>query len=314
MVESVKDVAIFTADPSGRIVTWNPGAESLFGHADHEIIGRGIEVIFTPEDREAGVPARELASAAVNGRAADERWHLRKDGSRFFASGVMSPIRDADGTLVGFTKVARDMTERRSAEEAVREAAVRLKAIVDTAVDGIITLDDRGTVESMNPAAERIFGYAHEEVIGRDFSRLMPGPDVNEYDGNLETYLRTGEPAIIGTIRQVHGRRKDGSVFPMELAVSESRLGDRRIFTGIVRDITEYNRAVAERTRLLGELGAEPRCSTPCWTTRRSASSSSTTSCGTSGSTRRWPSSTACRSRPTSAGRSRRSSPASPPR
>ena len=169
----------------------------------------------------------------------------------------MSPIRDADGALVGFTKVARDMTERRSAEEAVREAAVRLKAIVDTAVDGIFTMDDRGIVESMNPAAERIFGRAHEEVVGRGFSVLMPEPDADEYDGTLESYLRTGEPTIIGTIRQVHGRRKDGSVFPMELAVSESRLGMRRLFTGIVRDITEYNRAVAERVRLLGELEAE---------------------------------------------------------
>src|SRR5262249_44099994 len=152
MVESVKDVAIFTVDPSGRIVTWNPGAEALFGHADREIIGRGIDVIFTPEDREAGVPARALAAAPARGRASDERWHLRKDGSRFFASGVMSPIRDEAGNLCGFTKVARDMTERNRAEEAVREAAVRLKAIVDTAVDGILTLDDRGVVESMNPA------------------------------------------------------------------------------------------------------------------------------------------------------------------
>ena len=169
----------------------------------------------------------------------------------------MSPIYDEEGGLCGFTKVARDMTERKRAEEAVREAAVRLKAIVDTAVDGIITIDDQGVVESMNPAAERIFGHAHDEVVGRPFGLLMPDPDRDEYDGYLESYLRSGEPRIIGTIRQVHGRRKDGSIFPMELAVSESRLGTRRIFTGIVRDITEYKLAVAERTRLLGELEAE---------------------------------------------------------
>ena len=257
MVESVKDVAIFTVDPRGRIATWNAGAEHLFGYAEREAVGREVAAIFTPEDREAGVPDRERATAAAHGHAADERWHLRKDGSRFFASGVMSPIYGEEGGLCGFTKVARDMTERNRAEEAVREAAVRLKAIVDTAVDGIITLDDRGVVESMNPAAERIFGHAHHEVVGRPFGLLMPDPGRDEYDGYLESYLRSGEPRIIGAIRQVHGRRKDGSIFPMELAVSESRLGTRRLFTGIVRDITEYKLAVAERTRLLGELEAE---------------------------------------------------------
>jgi PAS domain S-box-containing protein len=257
MVESLKDVAIFTADPQGRIVTWNPGAERLFGYTEDEIIGRPIAVIFTPEDRDASVPERELATAAARGHASDERWHLRKDGTRFFASGVVSPIFDEQDHLCGFTKVARDITERNRAEEAVREAAVRLKAIVDTAVDGIITMDESGMVESMNQAAERIFGYAHEEVVGRDIAMLMPEPDRAEHDTHLDSYLRTGVPRIIGTIREVHGRRKDGSIFPMELAVSESHLGMRRIFTGIVRDITEFKRAVAERTRLLGELEAE---------------------------------------------------------
>jgi PAS domain S-box-containing protein len=257
MIESVKDVAIFTVDTGGRIVSWNAGAEHLFGYAEGEALGLGHAVLYVPEDREAGVPGRELAVAAARGRSEDERWHIRKDGSRFFASGVMSPIVDEQGGLCGFTKVARDMTERNRAEEAVREAAVRLKAVVDTAVDGIITLDERGVVESMNPAAERIFGYAHDEVVGRPLGRLMPGPDRDEYDGGLDGYLRSGEPRIIGTIRQVHGRREDGSIFPMELSVGESLLGTRRLFTAIVRDITEYQRAVAERVRLLGELGAE---------------------------------------------------------
>ena len=257
MVESVKDFAIFTVDPQARIVSWNPGAERLFGYAEPEILGRDLNVLFTPEDRAGGVPEREIATAVAKGRSSDERWHQCKDGGRFFASGVVTPIFDEDNKLRGFTKIARDITERKQAEEAVREAAVRLKAIVETAVDGIITIDERGTVESINPAAERIFGYSHEEVVGRNIAMLMIEPERNEHSHYLEEYLRTGRQKIIGTIREVRGRRKDSSIFPMELAVSETRLGVRRIFTGIVRDITEFKKVIEERLRLLSELEGE---------------------------------------------------------
>jgi PAS domain S-box-containing protein len=124
MVESVKDFAIFTVDPQGRIVSWNPGAERLFGYPEPEILGQHLDTLFTPEDRAAGVPEREIATAVAKGRASDERWHQCKDGGRFFASGVVTPIFDEDNKLRGFTKIARDITERKQAEEAVREAAV----------------------------------------------------------------------------------------------------------------------------------------------------------------------------------------------
>ncbi len=257
MVESVKDFAIFSVDPDGYIVSWNPGAERLFGYPETEILREHITIIFTPEDRAAGVPEREIAAAAAKGRAMDERWHQRKDGGRFFASGVVTPIFDEENKLRGFTKIARDMTERKQAEEAVREAAVRLKAIVETAVDGIITIDEQGNVESINPAAERIFGYSHEEVIGCSVSMLMSEPERNEHSVHLENYLKSGRHNIIGTIREVRGLRRDGSSFPMELAVSETRLGTRRIFTGIVRDITEFKKGIEERLRLLNELEGE---------------------------------------------------------
>ena len=100
-----------------------------------------------------------------------------------------------------------------------------MKAIVETAVDGIITIDERGIIESMNPAAERVFGYSHEEAVGRNVTMFMSGPEQTEHDHYLEEYLRTGQQKIIGTIREVRGRRQDGSIFPMELAVSETRLG-----------------------------------------------------------------------------------------
>ena len=131
-------------------------------------------------------------------------------------------------------------------ESELRDTAARLRGIVDTAVDGIITIDEQGIVETMNPAAERIFGYAASEVVGRNVSMLMPEPYRSEHDGYLEHYRRTGERRIIGIGREVRGRRKDGTEFPMDLAVSAANVGKRRIFTGLVRDITERKRLERE--------------------------------------------------------------------
>ncbi|MEO5718249.1 MAG: PAS domain S-box protein [Chthoniobacterales bacterium] len=131
-------------------------------------------------------------------------------------------------------------------ESELLDTAARLRGIVDTAVDGIITIDERGIVETVNPAAERVFGYAAVEVIGHNVSMLMPEPYRSEHDGYLDHYHKTGERRIIGIGREVRGRRKDGSEFPMDLAVSAANVGQRRIFTGLVRDITERKRLEQE--------------------------------------------------------------------
>jgi len=121
LVEAAKDYAIFMTDADGRVSTWNEGAERLFGYGEAEIVGEDASVLFTPEDREGGAPERELQKARKEGRAEDERWHMRKDGSRFWASGFVRPILDEEDNLIGFSKVARDLTERKRAEEAVDE-------------------------------------------------------------------------------------------------------------------------------------------------------------------------------------------------
>ena len=130
--------------------------------------------------------------------------------------------------------------------EDLRSVASRLQAIVETAVDGIVTIDEHGTIETVNPATERLFGYRADEMVGRNVSMLMPQPYRAEHDGYLARYRRTGERHIIGIGREVRGRRKDGSEFPLDLAVSETNLPGRRFFTGIIRDISERKREEEE--------------------------------------------------------------------
>jgi PAS domain S-box-containing protein len=140
-----------------------------------------------------------------------------------------------------------ELTSARQREQAaLRDRQARLRAILDTAVEGIITVDARGVIESFNSAAERIFGYQSAEVVGRNVSLLMPMPYRREHDSYLANYLRTGRARIIGIGREVLGQRKDGATFPMDLSVSEVLLEGGQMFTGFVRDITERRRLERE--------------------------------------------------------------------
>ena len=149
------------------------------------------------------------------------------------------PLRDAEGHIRGSVGASLDITARKQAEDELRPAEGRIRSVVDTVVDGIITITENGVVETFNPAAERLFGYKAEEVVGQNVKLLMPEPYRHEHNNYIANFMRTGEAKIIGIGREVVGRRKDGSAFPMELAVSEFPLGGCRYFTGIVRDITE---------------------------------------------------------------------------
>ncbi len=168
---------------------------------------------------------------------------VRPDGNIRWIRDRAYPVRNDAGEVCRVTGVAEDVTQKKEAEQAVHESEQRMRAVLETAVEGIITIDERGVVESLNPAACRIFGYQPAEVIGQNVSVLMPSPDREEHDGYIANYFRTGQAKIIGIGREVVGQRKDGTPFPMDLSISEVRLADRRLFTGMVRDITERKRA-----------------------------------------------------------------------
>lgn len=152
-----------------------------------------------------------------------------------------------------------EIADRARAEARLRDSESRIRAVVDNVVDGIITIDDKGAIERFNPAAEQIFGYLSEEVTGRNVKMLMPEPYRGEHDDYLTNYKRTGEAKIIGSIREVEGRRSDGGTFPMDLAVSEMFLGGKRMFTGIVRDITERKKVDRMKNEFISTVSHELR-------------------------------------------------------
>ena len=254
LVDAVKDYAIFMLDPTGLVVTWNTGAEHIKGYRAAEAIGKHFSLFYTPEDVASGKPERELEIAAAEGRLEDDGCRVRKDGSRFWVNVVITAFRNDAGELMGFVQVIRDMTEQRARDYALREAEERMRSVVNHVIDGIITIDERGLVESFNPAAEKTFGYPAIEVVGRNVSMLMPEPHHSGHDGYLANYFRTHQSKIIGIGREVEGLRSDGSIFPMELAVSEFNLAGRRYFTGIIRDITERKRLERELHKRVAEL------------------------------------------------------------
>ena len=254
LVDSVIDYAIFMLDPTGFVVTWNTGAEHIKGYLAEEAIGKHFSLFYTAEDVASGKPERELELALAEGRIEDNGTRVRKDGSCFWADVVITAVRNEAGELMGFVKVIRDMTKQRASELALREAEERMRSVVNNVIDGIITIDERGMVESFNPAAERTFGYPAGQVVGRNVKMLMPEPYHSRHDGYLVDYFRTREPKIIGIGREVEGLRKDGSVFPMELAVSEFHLAGHLYFTGIVRDITDRKRLERELHERVAEL------------------------------------------------------------
>jgi PAS domain S-box-containing protein len=251
LLESAAD-AMFIAGPDGRILFANRAFETLFGYAPQELSGLTIESLIPPRFRKSHLDQRahytERPASRVMG-AGIELYGLRKDGAEFAADISLSPMENG---LVLTT--VHDITRRKRAEEALSEQSARLRAIVDTAVDAIITIDENGTIDSFNPAAEHLFGYVPAEVLGKNVSLLMPSPYREAHDGYLQRYLDTGEKRIIGVGREVVAQRKNGTTFPIELAVSEMRVGGRRLFTGLVHDITQRKQAEARQEKLIREL------------------------------------------------------------
>ena len=179
LVEGVRDYAIFMLDPHGFVTTWNAGARFIKGYEAHEIVGSHFSRFYPADSIKSGLPERELRGATMEGRFEDEGWRIRKDGSRFWANVVITAMRDASGALIGFSKITRNLTVRRSHEDELRLSEERFRLLVDGVTEyAIIMLDNEGFVSSWNVGAERIQGYRASEVLGKHVSHFYPSEDI----------------------------------------------------------------------------------------------------------------------------------------
>ncbi|WP_164887271.1 PAS domain S-box protein [Hahella sp. KA22] len=259
IVEAVAD-GIITIDSQGVVESFNPAAERIFGYDAEEVIGRNVHMLMPSPFREHHdsylTNYLQTGNAQIIG-VGREVLGLRKDGSLFPLDLAVTEML-VEGRRM-FTGVVRDISERKASELALKDREARVHAIVDTVVDGIITIDGTGLIETFNPAAERIFGYAARDVIGANVSILMPEPYHSEHDGYIAKFMQTGEAKVIGIGREVTGRRRDGSTFPMDLAVSEMTVDGRRKFTGVVRDISERKKMERQKDEFVATVSHELR-------------------------------------------------------
>ena len=252
IVESSED-AIVSKTLEGIVTSWNKAAERIFGFTGLEMIGEPISLLVPPGR------ADEISDILERIRAGERAEHYktkrqRKDGQIIQIALTVSPIRNQRGHIVGASKIARDITETELASTALLEREAHLRSILDTIPDGMVVIDECGIIQSFSAAAERMFGFTVDEVCGRNVSMLMPSPYQESHDGYISRYLATGERRIIGLGRVVTGQRKDGSTFPIELAVGEVKAEGHRLFTGFVRDLTERQRTLQRLQELQSEL------------------------------------------------------------
>jgi PAS domain S-box-containing protein len=250
LIDSVTDYAIFLLDPTGRVTSWNAGAQRIKGYAPNEIIGSHISRFYLPEDVAARKPDHELEIARQVGRIEDEGWRVRKDGSLFWANVIITALWDESGELRGFGKVTRDLTQRRASEEELRRSEQRFHQLVDAVDDySIFLLDATGHVATWNPGARKTKGYEAHEIIGRHFSAFYTPED--RADGKPERVLQTVRNE--GRFEEEGWRiRKDGTRFWANIVISVLRdeAGDAVGFAKVTRDLTT-RRAAEETARQL---------------------------------------------------------------
>jgi diguanylate cyclase (GGDEF)-like protein/PAS domain S-box-containing protein len=250
LVDSLTEYAVFAVSPDGNVISWNVGAAKTFGYSEADVLGKSFEIIFTAEDKTAGAPQDELSSALSGEQTQHDRWHVRQDGTRFWGTNTVQPLYDADGVLLGFTKLVRDTTKSHVALEELSDSEQQLRLLVESVREyAIFSIELDGRIKSWNSGAQKVFGYEQADILGRNFALLYSVEDIS--NGVPQAELRRA---------RVHGHanverwlvRKDGTRFLASGKISQLKrdpAGQLRGFVNIAHDITGHHAAAEDLRR-----------------------------------------------------------------
>jgi diguanylate cyclase (GGDEF)-like protein/PAS domain S-box-containing protein len=238
LLDGIQDYAIFMLDPLGHVISWNAGAERIKGYTAEQIVGRNFSCFFSPEDIRRGRPEEVLRITVASGRHEENGMRVRKDGSQFLARVTFTALRDADGTLRGFSVISRDLSES-------KESEAKYRGLLEAAPDAMVVVNPSGKIVLLNVQAEKRFGYRRDELIGQPVKNIIPKGFAERL---IADALRSAEDAMeqqIGTGIELTGRRKDGSEFPIEIMLSPLAGAEGILVTAAIRDITTRKKAEA---------------------------------------------------------------------
>jgi rsbT co-antagonist protein RsbR len=247
LLESVSDYAIFTVDTEGLVTTWNRGAERISGYRPGEIIGRHFSCLYPQDKIELGSPEQELKTAATEGRFEDEGWRIRKDGSRFWANVITTPLRDPVGNLIGFGKVLRDLSEHQQATE-------RFRLIVESAPNAIVMADHAGIIVLVNSQTEQLFGYRRDELIGQSVELLVPARVRGVHPNYRASFFADPKTRAMGAGRDLYGVHKDGREIPVEIGLNPLVTAEGPFVLASIIDITARKQAEETIARQAQEI------------------------------------------------------------
>ena len=249
LLQSIKDYAIFMLNPQGIIVSWNEGAKRIKGYTANEIIGKHFSIFYTQEDLDDKKPERELKIAIATGKYEEEGWRVRKDGSLFWVNVIITTVYNEKGEHIGFSKITRDLTQRKYSEDQLKRSEERYRLLVQQVKDyGIFLLDTTGHISSWNEGAARINGYPLNEILGKHFSIFYPPEDIADKkpERELEIAVTTGKYEEEGW-----RIRKDGTRFWVGVVITAIFNAEKELigFAKVTKDLTERRKAENDRAK-----------------------------------------------------------------
>jgi sigma-B regulation protein RsbU (phosphoserine phosphatase) len=253
VLNTIED-GICLLDREGRVRLANSTAAGILDSSTEALVGRSVFEVFAADQI-----APSLKRLFDSGRSCREESasSARKDGQVVYVSYSLAPVREHTRIAAAMLRF-RETSAPQACDIALRDSEAKLRAIVDTIADGVIAIDEQGIVQLFNPAAEQLFGHRCEEVMGRNVNMLMPSPDREAHDGYIANYLRTGVRKIIGIGREVTGKRKDGTTFPLHLAIGEAWVGKKRLFAAVIHDLTARKQTEAKLLTLSSAVEQSP--------------------------------------------------------